>query len=251
MAPVGTRMRDISWCTSLSLSLSLSLSHVICISSISLFGVYFYFILFYFILFYFILFISISTPLPWCNSWLWTNACLEFSVGTTLTQSSLYPFCNLAVNSLQKIKFIALILMMYVGYHAGYHLLFSVEPDQDSVPQSVFLYFGPLFRHKLYWCWELLRQRYCPDLWIGPLPLRRKGGQKPPDAPLWEQPQIVPALSQRWMSWPQDVPWYHQIPASPSNRQKKNFCCPIPPAEVHFLCPIPPAERHFPFCLCI
>jgi hypothetical protein len=53
------------------------------------------------------------------------------------------------------------------------------------------------------------------------------------------------------MSWPQDVPWYHQVPASPCSRQKKNFRYPIPPAEVHFLCPIPPAERHFPFCLCI
>jgi hypothetical protein len=27
-------------------------------------------------------------------------------------------------------------------------------------------------------CWELLRQHNCPDLWIGPLPRRRKGGQK-------------------------------------------------------------------------
>jgi hypothetical protein len=77
-------------------------------------------------------------------------------------------------------------------------------------------------------CWELLRQHNCPDLWIGPLPSRRKGGQKrATHARLREQPQIVPALSQRWMSWPQDVPWYHQVPASLCSGQKKNFCCPI------------------------
>ena len=105
------------------------------------------------------------------------------------------------------------------------------------------------FIYSLSWlvlCWELLRQCYCLDLWIGPLPpppeeKRVKSG--PPDAPLRE--------SQRWMSWPQDVPWYHQVPASPCSHKKKNFRCPIPPAEVHFLCPIPPAERHFPLFLCI
>ena len=90
-------------------------------------------------------------------------------------------------------------------------------------------------------CWELLRQCYCPDLWIGPLPPRRKGGQKlATDTPFREQPQNVPALSQRQMSWPQDIPWYHQVPASPCSCQKKIFCCPIPPAEKYFL-----------FCLCI
>jgi hypothetical protein len=50
-------------------------------------------------------------------------------------------------------------------------------------------------------CWELLRQLYCLDLRIGPLPWRRKGGQKrATDAPFREQPQNVPALSQRQMS---------------------------------------------------
>jgi hypothetical protein len=88
------------------------------------------------------------------------NACLEFSSpifhcqpladisdGPTVTQSSLYPFCTLATNSLQKMKFIALTLMLYIGYHhVGYHLLpFSVELHQDSVPQLVFLYSGPSF----------------------------------------------------------------------------------------------------------
>jgi hypothetical protein len=52
-------------------------------------------------------------------------------------------------------------------------------------------------------CWDLLRQHYCPDLWIGPLPPRRKGGQKrATDAPFRAQPQNVPALSPRQMSWP-------------------------------------------------
>ena len=94
-----------------------------------------------------------------------------------------------------------------------------------------------------YTCWEPLRQHNCPDLWIGPLPPRRKGGQKrATDAPLREQPQIVPALSQRWMSWPQDVPWYRQVPASPCNCLK----------NVQFYCPTPPADKYlyFPFCLC-
>ena len=50
-------------------------------------------------------------------------------------------------------------------------------------------------------CWELLRQLYCLDLQIGPLPLRRKGGQKwATDAPIREKPQNVPALSQRQIS---------------------------------------------------
>jgi hypothetical protein len=94
-------------------------------------------------------------------------------------------------------------------------------------------------------CWELLRQLYCLDLRIGPLPHPEKkrgskAGHRCTDAPFREQPQNVPALSQRQMSWPQDVPWYHQVPAFPCSCQKKNFRCPIPPAE-----------KCFPFCLCI
>ena len=34
--------------------------------------------------------------------------------------------------------------------------------------------------------------------------------------------------------------WYHQVPVSPCSCQKKNFHCPIPPAEKYFL-----------LCLCI
>jgi hypothetical protein len=110
-------------------SLLISLSHVICISSISLF---FYFILLS--LFYFI--ILSPTPLARCSSWLWTNACLEFftpifhcqsladiSAGPMLTQSGLYPFCTLAINSLQMMTFVALILMLYVAYCAGIFFL--------------------------------------------------------------------------------------------------------------------------------
>jgi hypothetical protein len=92
-------------------------------------------------------------------------------------------------------------------------------------------------------CWELLRQHYCPDLWIGTPPPRRKEGQKQATDTLpQEQPQIVPALSQRLMSWPQDVPWYRQVPASPSNCLK----------NVQFYCPTPPADKYlyFPFCFC-
>jgi hypothetical protein len=74
-------------------------------------------------------------------------------------------------------------------------------------------------------------------------PPGRKGGQKrATDAPLREQPQIVPALSQHRMSWPQDVPWYRQVPASPCNCLK----------NVQFYCPTLPADKYlyFPFCLC-
>ena len=65
-----------------------------------------------------------------------TNACLEFftpifhcqhqadiSAGPMLTQSSLYPFSTLVINSLQKMTFIVLILMLYVAYCARIHLL--------------------------------------------------------------------------------------------------------------------------------
>jgi hypothetical protein len=79
--------------------------------------------------------------------------------------------------------------------------------------------------------------------WASPPPEEKGVKSGPLDTPLQEQPQIVPALSQSTL-----------IPPSscfPDSRQKKNFHCPIPPAEVHFLCPIPPAERHFPFFLCI
>jgi hypothetical protein len=45
----------------------------------------------------------------------------DISVRLMLTQSSLYSFCTLSINSLQKIKFIALTLMLYVAYHCeGY-----------------------------------------------------------------------------------------------------------------------------------
>ena len=54
-----------------------------------------------------------------------------------LTQSSLYPFCILVINSLQKMIFVVLMLMLYVSYCAGiYLLLFSVELHQDSVSLS-------------------------------------------------------------------------------------------------------------------
>ena len=66
----------------------------------------------------------------------------DITVGSNLTQSSLYPFCTLAINSLQKIKLIALTLMLYVAYHAGYHLPFFVAPHHGSFPQSVFPYSG-------------------------------------------------------------------------------------------------------------
>ena len=39
--------------------------------------------------------------------------------------------------------------MLYVAYCAGYHLLFSVELYQDSVPQSIFWFSGHFFGHHL------------------------------------------------------------------------------------------------------
>jgi hypothetical protein len=93
-------------------------------------------------------------------------------------------------------------------------------------------------------CWEPLRQHNCPDFWIGllPPPRRKEGQKRATDAPLREQPQIVPALSQCRMSWPQDVTWYRQVPASLCNYQK----------NVQFYCPTPPADKYlyFPFCFC-
>jgi hypothetical protein len=77
--------------------------------------------------------------------------------------------------------------------------------------------------------------------WASP-PEKKSGSKRATDAPLWKQPQIVPALSQRWMSWPQDVPWYRQVLASPCNCLK----------NVQFNCPTPPPDKYlyFPFCLC-
>jgi hypothetical protein len=43
-----------------------------------------------------------------------------------LTQSSLYHFCTLAISSLQKMKFIALTLMLYVAYHHVEYITFTV-----------------------------------------------------------------------------------------------------------------------------
>ena len=40
-----------------------------------------------------------------------------------------------------------------------------------------------------------------------PAPIRKEGQKQATDSLLWEQLQIVPTLSQCWMSWPQDVPW--------------------------------------------
>ena len=81
------------------------------------------------------------------------------------------------------------------------------------------------------------------ELVLSPPPPSRKGGQKwATDAPFWEQPQNVPALSHRQMSWPQDVPWYQQVHASLCSCQNKNFHLLTAPAE-KFL--------YFPFCLCI
>ena len=45
----------------------------------------------------------------------------DISVGPMLTQSGPYPFCTLAINSRQKMKFIVLTLMLYGAYHhVGY-----------------------------------------------------------------------------------------------------------------------------------
>jgi hypothetical protein len=41
--------------------------------------------------------------------------------------------------------------------------------------------------------------------WVPPPPRRKEGQKRATSTPLWEQPQIVPALSQRRMSWPQDT----------------------------------------------
>ena len=48
-------------------------------------------------------------------------------------------------------------------------------------------------------CWELLRQLYCLDLQIGPLPPHQEE-KGVTNAPFREQPQNVPALSQGQMS---------------------------------------------------
>lgn len=106
---------------------------------------------FLFFLFYLIYFILSPTPFIGYSSWLQTNACLEFSspifhcqpladisIGLTLTQFNLYPFCTIKINSLQKMKFIAQTLMLYVAYRVGYHLLHFLWSFTKNVPQSVF-----------------------------------------------------------------------------------------------------------------
>ena len=97
---------------------SLDLSHVICISSISIFCCYCFVIYF-------------PTPM--------LSPLADISVRLMLTQSSLYSFCTLSINSLQKIKFIALTLMLYVAYHASWilslFLCFLWSSTQDTVSQ--------------------------------------------------------------------------------------------------------------------
>ena len=66
-----------------------------------------------------------------------------------LTQSSLYPFCNLVINSLLKMKFVALTLILYVAYHAGYiFFCFLWSPTKTVYPQS-FTFFRTLVGHQL------------------------------------------------------------------------------------------------------
>ena len=175
MSPVGHLL--MSFCPwesskihfpSLSLSLSLSLSHVVCISSISLFCVYSFFnFLFYFIIFSLLLFSDAVLDWEKClfrifQTHFHCQPLTDITVGSNLTQSSLYPFCTLAINSLQKIKFIALTLMLYVAYHAGYHLPFfcSAPPRQfPSVGFSIFRSLNPVSpvansRHRLLGSWK-------------------------------------------------------------------------------------------------
>jgi hypothetical protein len=84
-------------------------------------------------------------------------------------------------------------------------------------------------------CWESLRQLYCLDLRIGSLsPEKKRGSKAGHRCTILRKTTECSNLSQRQMSWPQDVPWYHQVPASPCSCQKKIFCCPIPPAEKYF-----------------
>ena len=111
----------------------------------------FVFCSFYFILFYlsYVLLLPPDAVL---------TACLEFSspifhcqpladisVGPILTQSSLYPFCTLPINSLQNTKFVAVTLMLCVTYHARYiFFCFPWSPTKTVYPQSSFLLSGLL-----------------------------------------------------------------------------------------------------------
>ena len=78
----------------------------------------------------------------------WASSEIHFhSLSLSLSLSLSF---TLAINILQKMKFIALTLMLYVAYCAGYHLLpFPVDPLQDIVPQLIFPYLGHSFRSHL------------------------------------------------------------------------------------------------------
>ena len=63
--------------------------------------------------------------------------------------------------------------------------------------------------------------------WASP-PSRRKGGQKrATDTPFWEQPQNVPALNQRQMSWPHPDTTKFLLPRVASKR-KISIAPPLP-----------------------
>ena len=86
-----------------------------------------------------------------------------------LTQSSLYPFCTLVSNSLQKMKFLVLILMLYVAYLAGYSFFcFLWSSTQDSVSQQAPLI--PIFRSLV---WAPVQQP-----WMNWVPEREAGSEK-------------------------------------------------------------------------
>lgn len=60
-----------------------------------------------------------------------------------LNQSSLYPFCTFSINSLQKMKFVALTLMLYVAYRVVYHFPFLWCPTKTVSLSHSFRFSGP------------------------------------------------------------------------------------------------------------
>jgi hypothetical protein len=83
-------------------------------------------------------------------------------------------------------------------------------------------------------CWEPLRQCYCPDLWIGPLPLRRKGGQKRATDTWIPRTTGCSSPGSSPMSWPHPDTTKFLLPCVAAKR--KNFYCPPPIITSPFAC---------------
>jgi hypothetical protein len=168
--------------------------------------------------------------------------------------------------NLRKLSLYSVILSH--GFNSHLYQWFETVLMWNSLIQFLMLWWPPTIKLfgcyfltvTLLLCWELLRQRYCPDLWIGPPPHpEKKRGSKAGHRHTalrtttdCSSPKSAPdVLTSRYPDTAKFL--LPCVTACVCAILLPHPSCweVLPLFLVQFYCPILPAERYFPFCLCI